>query len=118
MAAVIRADFEHVVSRVLRRSGLDLKAQKAILHSLVDRNDVRVRLQDNFTLVYIMFGNRMIGCGMSKRRSDEEFDPIIGYNIALVRAVEEAVETLLTDAVLPKSVRKDSDNGRALNESV
>lgn len=110
MAAVIEADFKHVVSRVIRRSaGYDTKTGRAVHSTLTDCN-VETRIQGNFTLVHIMFGRRIIGCGISKRRSDEEFDPIIGYNIALVRAVEEAVNTLSSDM---KSYKPDVGNGRS-----
>lgn len=94
MARIERAELEHVIFRCASR---EAQGDKVHLNEIVDHLagfnlKVETQYQGNFTIVSIENRGAIVSLGVAKKHPDDEHNPLIGYNRALVRAAENLVE--------------------------
>lgn len=97
MGKVIKADFEHVVTRACKRK-FSQPDQCERVSSFLLKCDIKSVQEGNFTTVIISDSAGIIAIGNSKRNPMDRDNPTIGHNIALQRAVEKVVKNFTTAA--------------------
>lgn len=91
----MKATLSHVARRVVNRTIDDPKIRKSLLIRLSKLKTSSFR-HDNFTVVTLStVAGRVAGAGASKRSPTDPLDEAIGYNLALIRAVEGVVQSYL-----------------------
>jgi hypothetical protein len=90
-----KANLSHVAQRVVNRTTDDPKKRKSLLARLSKLKASSFR-HDNFTVVTLSTeSGRVAGAGASKRSPTDPLDEAIGFNLALIRAVEGVVQSYL-----------------------
>lgn len=108
---VEKTSLSHVISRVVGRELPQHLWRTA--RSFIQSLELACFEHGNFTIVTLSdLEGEVWGAGASKRMPGDVADDAIGYNIALVRAVESVVKTIAADEVLTgrfeENDRKDS----------
>lgn len=85
-----KTDINKVFSRVIKRKlPLHHRADAKRLAKLLEIQEFK---QGNFTIITLSVGASIQGVGVSKRMPNDVADDVIGYNLALVKAVEAVIQ--------------------------
>lgn len=85
-----KANITLVASRVARRTYKSAEIQKAARGFILGL-ELEVIFRGNYTVALLSDALGTVGCGIAKRCPSDDLNEDIGHNIALVRAVEDAL---------------------------